>query len=104
MRYILIKSIFFLLALVSVGLAQNPTKWTLELEKNTDQTIRTTRTYKAKLVAEIEEGWHLYALDQPAGGPIPTSIRPADRVPIEIIGVIRTGRPILKPDPNFLVD
>jgi thiol:disulfide interchange protein DsbD len=103
MRYVHIKSFLLVLILTVVGSAQNPTKWSLVLEKN-DGTVRSGQSYKAKLVAEIEEGWHLYALDQPAGGPVPTSIKPAERVPINIIGDIRTGRPTVRADTNFIVD
>ena len=104
MRYTFINSVFLLLTLTVTGFAQNPTKWSLVLDKN-DGTIRSSQTYKAKLVADIEEGWHLYALDQPDGGPIATTIKPAEGPSrIEIIGDIRTGRATVQPDPNFIVN
>ena len=98
-----VKVSLLLLVLPLAGLAQNPTKWSLSLDKN-DGKIRANETYKAKLSVQVEDGWHLYALDQPAGGPIPTSIKAAERSGIEITGEIRTGRPTVKADPNFIVD
>ena len=31
--------------------------------------------FTSTLRADIDAGWHLYALDQPQGGPIPTTIK-----------------------------
>src|SRR6185436_2374878 len=58
----------------------------------------------AKLNAEIDEGWHLYALDQPSGGPIPTTVKVFEGSPFVIDGEIISPKPTTKPDPNFIVD
>ena len=59
---------------------------------------------KAVLKADIDPGWHLYALDQPKGGPIATTIKIAEGTPFEITGNIESPKPEVKPDPNFIVD
>ncbi len=96
--------IIFLLVAPVVSLAQNPTKWSLESDAK-DKVLKKDETFKAKLKAEIEGGWHLYAVEQPEGGPFPTKITlPADNSPFAIDGKIESANPIVKPDLNFLVD
>lgn len=58
----------------------------------------------ARLNVELDEGWHLYALDQPEGGPIATTIKVADGSPFVLDGDILSPKPIIKPDANFVVD
>ncbi|HEV8157409.1 MAG TPA: cytochrome c biogenesis protein CcdA, partial [Pyrinomonadaceae bacterium] len=95
--------IIFLLVVPVVSLAQNPTKWSLESDAK-GKTFRKDEIFKAKLKAEIEDGWHLYAVEQPEGGPFPTKITLADNAPFVIDGKIESANPIVKPDLNFLVD
>ncbi len=95
--------IIFLLVVPVVSLAQNPTKWSLESDAK-GKTFKKGETFKAKLKAEIEDGWHLYAVEQPEGGPFPTKITLADNAPFAIDGKIESANPIVKPDLNFLVD
>ncbi|HEX6126698.1 MAG TPA: cytochrome c biogenesis protein CcdA [Pyrinomonadaceae bacterium] len=102
MRYALIKFIFILLILPVVGFTQNPTRWSLESDP-TLKTITAGSLVHAKLHAEIEDGWHLYALDQPDGGPIATTMKVAEGKPFELKD-ISSPPPISEPDPLFIVD
>ena len=45
----------------------NPIKWKASLK------FETSKKGKLILKAEIEEGWHLYGIKLPEGGPVPTS-------------------------------
>ena len=74
MRYALIKLIFLLLILPVLGFAQDPTKWSLGPHPINEK-LRSGDKTSVTLNVKIEPGWHLYALDQPAGGPIPTTIK-----------------------------
>jgi thiol:disulfide interchange protein DsbD len=94
---------FIVFALPSVLLAQNPTKWSLESDAK-GKTLKKDETFKAKLKAEIEGDWHLYAVEQPEGGPFPTKITVSENVPFEINGKIETTAPITKFDPNFQIE
>jgi thiol:disulfide interchange protein len=100
----LISIVFPLVLLFAVSVdAQNPTKWSLESPaKGTE--IKTDETVPVKLRAAVEPGWHLYALDQPAGGPIATTIKIGEGSPFTIVGNIDAGKPYSEPDPNFIVD
>jgi thiol:disulfide interchange protein len=96
MRYPLIKLALLLFILPVAAIAQDPAKWSLYV---TDQ------GKVVELKAAVEDGWHLYSLDQPKGGPIPTTIKVAEGSPFEIAGEIRaTKEPKVQPDPNFIVD
>jgi len=95
--------IILILALPLFSLAQNPTKWILESDVK-GKTLKTDESFKAKLKAEIEAGWHLYSVEQPTGGPFPTKITVSDNAPFKIEGKIETPSPITKLDPNFNIE
>lgn len=64
------------LASASIAAAQvpdEPIHWALATEKPDAKTTR-GGTITLALTATIDEGWHLYSLTLPAGGPIPTRI------------------------------
>ena len=102
MRYVFIKSILFLLVFASVGLAQNPTKWSLG-PNSINEKLKAGDKTTATLNVKIEPGWHLYALDQPPGGPIPTTIKITEGRPFELVKVV-SPNPTTKTDPLFVVD
>ena len=104
MRYPLFRILFLLFILPVLGLAQNPTKWILESDSSPTTVIDNAGTAKVKLRSTIEPGWHLYSLQQPEGGPIPTTIKIGENSPFEIAGEIRSPKAITQPDPNFIVD
>lgn len=97
--------VLFLLILLfaSAAFGQNPTKWSLESDSR-GRDLRTGEQVKVTLTAEIEPGWHLYSVDQPEGGPIPTTIKPSDPAKLEIVGKIQTPAPKVTPDKNFIID
>ena len=90
---------FFALALV----AQEPSHWSLTADSSA-KVLKSGDTVEFKLKTDLDEGWHLYALDQPAGGPIPTTIKIADGSPFTLDGEISSPKPIVRPDQNFVVD
>ncbi|MBC7901577.1 MAG: thioredoxin family protein [Saprospiraceae bacterium] len=96
--------LFLLLALLPLSVfAQNPAKWSLESDTK-GKSVKAGETAKATLKAQVEEGWHLYALDQPVGGPIATTIIVSEGRPFELAGNIESPKPLIQPDPNFVVN
>ena len=96
--------IAFLISLFAIAVsAQDVADWSLQTDA-AGKTLKAGDSIKVQLKADIDEGWHLYALDQPAGGPIPTTIKVADGSPFAIDGDITSPKPTLKADPNFIVD
>jgi thiol:disulfide interchange protein DsbD len=92
---------FILLALSTVALGQDPGKWSLSSDAQ-GKTLSAGQAFKAALKAEIEPGWHLYALEQPEGGPIATTIKVTEGKPFEITGAITSSpKPTTKTDPLF---
>jgi len=89
-----------ILMLAAVSFAQTPAKWSLTAADQ-QKTLKQGETASLDLKAEIDEGWHLYALDQPAGGPIATSIKISEGSPFAIAGAIKTPAATVKPDLNF---
>ncbi len=77
--------------------AENPVHWsTAPIQKP----CAPGSTFTAKLLARIDPGWHLYALEQEEGGPIPTEISLAGESYLSL-GTIRVSKPIQLLDPNF---
>jgi thiol:disulfide interchange protein len=104
MRFLSIKVFFLFILLPIATSAQDPAKWNLTVATGKDGS-KTGSVVGGLLKANIEKGWHLYALDQPEGGPIPTTIKVSEGSSVEIVGEIRTSSPPkVQPDPNFIVD
>lgn len=97
------KLLILLLFLPTVLFAQTPAKWSLDLGGRSGS-VKQGESFKAVLQAEVESGWHLYATDQPEGGPIPTTIKVTEGKPYKIDGEVTSPLPKVKPDPNFQVD
>src|ERR1043166_7597683 len=97
MRHFLV---LLLLLITLPVLAQNPAKWSLS-STSQSANLKQGDVINARLKAEIESGWHLYALEQPEGGPIATTIKISDGTPFETSGKIESPKPITKTDPLF---
>jgi len=78
--------------------AENPVHWSGAAIPQ--KALRPGTTFTAKLLARIDPGWHLYALEQEEGGPIPTEISLADQSFLTL-GTVRASKPIQLFDPNF---
>src|ERR1044071_6064536 len=103
MKFRSIKILALVSFLASAAFAQNPSKWSLSTEPSSGA-VKNGSHVAAELKAEIEDGWHLYALDQPKGGPIPTTIKIFEGSPFTIVGDISAPVPTKKSDANFVVD
>ncbi|MBL8204984.1 MAG: protein-disulfide reductase DsbD N-terminal domain-containing protein [Blastocatellia bacterium] len=79
----------------------NPIKWSL---KTTTQTFQAGAKFTVQLTAQIEEGWHLYALEEIPNGPRPTQITIAPKQPFSLTGTPGFPAPHTKFDENFGVE
>ena len=98
---VLLPVLFLFLSLTV--LAQNPVSWSLESDAK-GKVLKQNEGFKAKLKAVIEGNWHLYAVEQPDGGPFPTLIKISENLPFQIDGKTTSPAPITKFDPNFKID
>lgn len=92
---------FLLFPVLTFG--QNPVSWSLESDAKS-KTLKAEEKFKAKLKAKIEGVWHLYAVEQPEGGPFPTKITVSENLPFQLDGKTESPAPITKFDPNFNID
>jgi thiol:disulfide interchange protein len=58
----------------------------------------------ASLSAEIENGWHVYAISQPPGGPVAMAVTAPAGQPFRLAGAVTGTKPDHKFDPNFLIN
>ena len=72
-----------------------PVTWEFSYEK-TDQNI-----YNLKFTAHIDEGWSIYGLDVPPGGPIPTTFEFGDADGFRFLNELQAPAAEIKFDPNF---
>ncbi|MEO8027931.1 MAG: cytochrome c biogenesis protein CcdA [Bryobacteraceae bacterium] len=89
--------------LVGVPLAAqklDPIKWTLVSEPAKAQP---GATVYLKLTAKLDEGWHLYSVTTPPGGPNPTTIKLGEN-PVAAQTDLLQAKPDRKLDPNFGVE
>lgn len=98
LRFLRIFPLLLLLAVTAA--AQNPAKWTLS-SGGPNRQLKNGDKVKADLKAEVEKGWHLYALEQPEGGPIATTIKVTEGATFQLAGKIESQKPISKTDPLF---
>lgn len=85
------------------GFTQEPTAWSLE-SSSKGKNLKAGEALEVTLKADIETNWKLYALEQPDGGPIATTIKPAENSRFESNGRVTSDTPITKFDPNFKID
>lgn len=79
---------------------QLPIKWSLNLPKEKVQ-LDAGDKVTAELRTELDAGWKLYALDQPPGGPIATTVKTQEGANFAIEGQVAAPKPIEKVDPLF---
>lgn len=78
--------------------APDPVAWQIE---NPPAKVKAGARFDLKLVARIEEGWHLYSMKPADEGPIPTRIWLAEGQPLALAAAIRAPEPEKVQDPSF---
>ncbi len=85
---------------LSYQIPKEPVKWSIKAIPP-DIPLKPGAQFMLELTAGIENGWHLYSLEQEEGGPLPTRIViPADQ-PFVSGGAIESAEPKSEMDPNF---
>jgi thiol:disulfide interchange protein DsbD len=80
----------------------NPVTWKLVLTSTGD--VLPGAPFDATLVATITSGYHLYALQEPDGGPQPTSIAVLPGSPFTLASELVAATPERAFDPNFQME
>jgi thiol:disulfide interchange protein DsbD len=79
---------------------QIPVQWTASAGSH-PVPIRAGESFNVVATATIANGWHLYAIDQTSGGPIPTRVTIPDGQAFTLNGAVKEPPPTAKFDPNF---
>lgn len=79
-------------------LGQDQVQFTLSVEK---EQVSPPEVFEAIVQASLEEGWHLYSMEVPPGGPIPTTITVLEDSVFAAAGPVVQPRPISWFDQNF---
>lgn len=78
------------------GQILDPVSWSFEKEQIEEN------TYELRFKATMDEGWHMYGLNIPEGGPIATSVNFDDSEKVVVEGSpIPNPKPKVKHDPSF---
>jgi len=89
-----------LLAAAAVPAAPpDPVAW--KLEGAPEKPLKPGARFTLRLVAKIQDGWHLYSLKPMAEGPIPTRIWLAEGQPFALAAAVRGPAPRVVDDPAF---
>jgi len=93
--------LFILLAICvsTARAAEDPVAWSGKVLPQ--KPLAPGARFTVDLDARIQPGWHLYALDQPEGGPIATEITLPEDQQFSFAGAISAPKPHVVLDPNF---
>jgi hypothetical protein len=70
-----------------------------------DGPVRPGAIVVIRVTADIDPGWHLYAFNQPSGGPRSLEVNAAKGTPLTVVGAkIDAPPPKVQHDPNFNLD
>jgi thiol:disulfide interchange protein len=87
--------LFFLFHTLANAQILEPVSWSFSQEKLSGN------QYELKITATIDQGWSIYGLNIPPGGPIPTSIVFGDGQGFRLVDGLRHPVAEIKYDPNF---
>lgn len=82
MQKILTLSLFILFGSCAFA-QQNPVKWSNSVKKIGD------KTYEIHITATIQNGWHIYSVSTPEGGPFPTTVNFTKNPLLTMVGNIK---------------
>jgi thiol:disulfide interchange protein DsbD len=77
----------------------DPVAW--KLQNPTAASVKAGARFTVKLLAAVQEGWHLYSLKPMTEGPIATRIWIAEGQPFSLSGAVRAPEPRVIEDPTF---
>ena len=92
--------------LLSIGVASqaqvklDPIRWSLATDL-ARLSLKPGDKVTVQVTAKMDEGWHLYSLEQEPGGPIATKIRVPEDQPFKLADTIDSPAPRIEMDPNF---
>ena len=77
----------------------DPVAW--KLQNPPAAPVKPGARFNVKLLAAVQEGWHLYSLKPMAEGPVPTRIWLAEGQPFSLAGAVQAPEPQVMQDPTL---
>src|SRR5687767_6700328 len=96
---VVVTAVFAFLLVDASAQELNPIHWSVKKE-NSALAVKAGDKFNAQVIARIDEGWHLYSLDQAPGGPIPTRISVPEDQRFKLAGDIDSPLPKVLFDSN----
>ena len=95
------RNLFFAAAMAACLAAApaDPVAW--KLQNPPAAPVKAGGRVPVKLLAAVQDGWHLYSLKPMAEGPIPTRIWIAEGQPFSLAGAVQSPDPQVMQDPSF---
>ncbi len=88
-----------LFALSLAAAPPDPIVW--QVQEAPAKPVKAGARITVKLLAKVQEGWHLYSMKPMPEGPIPTRIWIAEGQPFRLAGSIQPSEPQTMQDPSF---
>jgi hypothetical protein len=88
-----------LAALAAAAFAAEPDLWTVQ--DAPAKPVKAGARFTAKVVANIQPGWHIYGLKAAADGPIPTRVWVAEGQPAQLAAPVTGTEPQTMQDASF---
>jgi thiol:disulfide interchange protein DsbD len=95
------RTLFFAAAMAACLAAApaDPVAW--KLQNPPAAPVKAGARINVKLLAEVQDGWHLYSLKPMVEGPIPTRIWIAEGQPFSLAGAVQAPDPQVMQDASF---
>lgn len=92
-----IAALILIVATTAYATPKSPVQWSI---KSGPARAKGGATIALNLAGQIDPGWHLYALEEPDGGPVATVVGLTEGDPADLLSVTES-KPILLNDPLF---
>lgn len=102
MSKLLISTALALAFAMSGAAQQNPIAWSVK--EAPKKAIKAGEAFTVRIAVEIPQGWHVYSITQPEGGPIATRISVPAGQPFELTGAVEGPTPKVMRDESFGMD
>ena len=88
-----------LIALSMAAAPADPVAW--KLQDGPAKPVKAGGKFNVKLVAQIQDGWHLYSTKHIEDGPVATKIWLPEGQPFQLADAIKSSAPETQQDPSF---
>ena len=88
-------------AMLAISLAAQPDPVAWNIQGPPSGPVKPGGRFTVKVVAKIQDGWHLYSMKPMPEGPIPTRIWLAEGQPFTLTGAVGASPPQMLHDPSF---